>query len=802
MRLTPLSLSLAATMPLGILVLAQAAPPKKKLVRAAAPPVAATTPKPATVNGALFDKEIRPLYVKYCGGCHSGKTAAGSIDLGSDATFAQALKNRKFWDKAILNVDAGNMPPPNMPQPTPVERKKMIDSFQALLTQVDCQLNDPGRVTMRRLNRAEYNNTVRDLLGVDLRLADAFPSDDVGYGFDNIGDVLSLSPLLMEKYLAAGDKAAKAAIVAPENGVKSTKIAAADMQGAGGSLDGGSARLMGSMGEATYEYDFREPGEYIISVGAWAQQAGPENAKMALRVGTPEQEIFEISAKIGTVQTVKKQVTIPERGKRKIGIDFVNDYYEPNNPDKKLKGDRNLVVEWIDVRPVNGGGGLPASHTKLITARPEENSAAAWDKASKQVLKPFLNRAFRRPTTEAELARFQKITRMALDNHQTFERGIQLAVQGALVSPSFLYRVEADPQPDNPKARRPLTDFELATRLSYFLWSSMPDDRLISLANQGKLKNPETLQAEMKRMLKDPKAKALADNFAGQWLQLRKLSVVQPDTGRFPGFDEALRQAMKAETETFFTYVVQQDRPITEFLDANYTFLNERLAKHYGILGVTGPEVRKVALADGKHGGLLTQASILTLTSNPGRTSPVKRGKWVMENILGTPPPPAPPNVPALDKPDNQVEQKTMTVRQRLEEHRKNPACASCHRQMDNIGFALENFDGVGAWRDKDGFFAIDTKGELADGSKFTDATTLKKVLMGRKAQFTKTFIEKLLTYGIGRGIEPTDHCNIDSMVAEVAQSGYKFSSVVEAIIDSPPFKERRGDETGAAATK
>lgn len=798
MRLTPLSLSLAATLPLGIMVLAQAAPPKKKTTRTPVKPVAATPQKTAAVNGALFDKEIGPLYAKYCAGCHSGKEAAGSIDL-SDKTFAQALKNRKFWDKAILNVDAGNMPPPNMPQPTPAERKKMIDAFQGLLTQVDCQLNDPGRVTMRRLNRAEYNNTVRDLLNVDLRLADAFPSDDVGYGFDNIGDVLSLSPLLMEKYLAAADKAAKAAITAPENGVKSTRVAGADFDGGGGPMDGGPARLMGSNGEATYEYDFREPGEYIITIGAWAHQAGPENAKMALRIGTPEQEVFEISAKIGTVQTVKKQVTIPERGKRKIGIDFINDYYEPNNPDKKLKGDRNLILEWVDVKPVNGGG-LPASHIKLITTRPQENSAAAWDKASKQVLKPYLNRAFRRPATDVEMARFQKITRMALDNRQTFERGIQLAVQASLVSPSFLYRVETDAQPDNPKARRPLNDFELATRLSYFLWSSMPDERLLALAAQGKLKAPETLQAETKRMLKDPKAKALADNFAGQWLQLRKISVVQPDTGRFPTFDEALRQSMKAETETFFTYVVQQDRPITEFLESNYTFLNEKLAKHYGISGVTGPEIRKVTLADGKHGGLLTQASVLTLTSNPGRTSPVKRGKWVMENILGTPPPPAPPNVPALDKPDNQVEQKTMTVRQRLEEHRKNPACASCHRQMDSIGFALENFDGIGAWRDKDGFFAIDTKGELADGTKFTDGATLKKVLMGRKKQFTKTFIEKLLTYGIGRGIEPTDHCNIDGMAAEVAQSGYKFSAVVSAIIDSPTFKERRGDEAGGAS--
>ncbi len=791
MRTSPLALSLAASLPLAVLVLANAAPPKKAVRRPAAPPPAKNA---VPVNGAAFDKEIRPLYLKYCAGCHSGKEAAGAIDLGSDTNFAQALKSRKTWDKAILNLDAGNMPPPNMPQPALAERKKMVDALQGLLTQVDCQLNDPGRVTMRRLNRAEYNNTVRDLLGVDLHLADAFPSDDVGYGFDNIGDVLSLSPLLMEKYLAAAEKASKAAIVAAENGVKSSKIAAADFTGGGSALDGGTARLMASGGEATYEYDFREPGEYVIAVGAWAQQAGPESAKLALRVGTPEQELFEVEAKSGEVQTIKKQVTIPERGKRKIGIDFANDFYDPKR--KAGDQDRNLVVEWVEVRPVNGAGGLPASHVKLITARPDENAAAAWDAASKKVLAPFLKRAFRRPTTPEELARFQKITRIALNTGKTFERGIQLAVQAALVSPHFLYRVETDPQPDNPKARRALNDFELATRLSYFLWSSLPDERLLGLASAGKLRDPATLALETKRMLKDPKSKALAENFAGQWLQLRKLGVVQPDTARFPGFDESLRQAMKAETEGFFNFVVQQDRPITEFLESDYSFLNEKLAKHYGISGVIGPEIRKVALADGLHGGLLTQASILTLTSNPGRTSPVKRGKWVMENLLGTPPPPPPPNVPALDKPASQVDEVTLTVRQRLEEHRKNPACASCHRQMDDIGFALEHFDGIGAWRDKDRANAIDAKGQLADGTKFDGAKSLKGVLMGRKTQFTKTVVEKLLTYSIGRGIEPTDHCNIDAMATQVAQSGYKFSAVVGAIIQSPPFKERRGDDT------
>lgn len=785
---TPASL-IAASLPIGAIVLAAGAAPPKK----AAPAPAVAHP----ASGPTFEKNISPLYAKYCGTCHAGKEAPGEIDLTKDKTFSSALGNRKRWDKAILTLDAGNMPPPDMPQPTPAERALMVGGFQALLTKEDCKLNDPGRVTMRRLNRAEYDGTVRDLLGINQRFSDKFPSDDVGYGFDNIGDVLSISPLLTEKYLAAAERAAKVAIQAAENGTVSNKIPGADFQGGGAPNDGGPGRMLSSTGEAYFDYDFKTPGEYVIVASAWAQQAGPENAKLAIRFGGPEQQEFEISAKGGESQQVKMQVTVAAPGKKRIGIDFTNDYYDVTNADKKLRGDRNLVVESVEVRPVNGAGGLPTSHTRLITTRPDENSPEAWDKASKVVLTPFLKRAFRRPASPEEVARYSRIARLALENRQTFERGIQLAVTAALVSPHFLYRVETDPKPDDKNFRRKLNDYELATRLSYFLWSSMPDDRLLSLAGQGKLSDTTVLLAEARRMLRDPKSRALADNFAGQWLQLRKLTVVQPDTGRFPTFDDGLRAAMKAETETFFTYVVQQDRPVLDFLSADYSFLNEKLAKHYGVPGVTGAELKKVSLAGTERGGILTQAAVLTLTSNPGRTSPVKRGKWVMENLLGTPPPPPPPNVPALDKPANQVEEKTMTVRQRLEDHRKNPACASCHRQMDDIGFSLEHFDAIGAWREKDGINALDCHGQLADGTKFDGATDFRRVLLSRKAQFTRTLTEKLLTYAIGRGIDPTDHCNIDAMAQKVSAADYKFSAVVSAIVQSPPFRERRGDESG-----
>ena len=798
MRSPHIKLVLGASVPLGILVLAASASPQKKTAARAAKPASAAT-KPA---GSAFDAKIGPLYAKYCGGCHGGKEPVGGLDLTRDKTFEKALANRKRWDRAVLALDAGNMPPPNMPAPTAAERAVMVGGFQALLTQADCKLNDPGRVTMRRLNRAEYDNTVRDLLGISQRFSDKFPSDDVGYGFDNIGDVLSLSPLLTEKYLAAAEKAARAAIQAAENGSVSSKVAGADFQGGGAPNDGGPGRMLSSTGEAYIDYDFKAPGEYVLVVTASAQQAGPDNAKLAIRFASPQQREFEIEAKSGDSQQIKLQVTVPDTGKKRIGIDFVNDYYDPTNADKKLRGDRNLILESLEVRPVNGSGGTPGSHARLISVRPEENSASAWDKAAKVNLTPFLKRAFRRQVTPTEVSRYCRIARLALENRQTFERGMQLAVTAALVSPHFLYRVELDPKPDDRNSRRKLNGFELATRLSYFLWSSMPDDRLLALAGQGKLSDPTVVLSEARRMMRDPKSKALADNFAGQWLQLRKIGVVQPDPARFPAFDDSLRQAMKSETDTFFTFVVQQDRPILDFLSADYSFLNEKLAKLYGISGVTGNELKKVSLAGSQRGGILTQASILTLTSNPGRTSPVKRGKWVMENFLGTPPPPAPPNVPALDKPANQVEEKTMTVRQRLEEHRKNPACASCHRQMDDIGFALEKFDGIGAWREKDGINALDCKGQLADGTKFDGPADFRRVLLARKGQFTRTFVDRLLTYAIGRGIEPTDRCNIDAMAKKVAASDYRFSAVVSAIVQSPPFQERRGDETGDPAPK
>lgn len=394
-----------------------------------------------------------------------------------------------------------------------------------------------------------------------------------------------------------------------------------------------------------------------------------------------------------------------------------------------------------------------------------------------------------------------RVARLSRARGGSFERGIQVALQAALVSPAFLFRVERDPDPNNPRASHPVSDYELATRLSYFLWSSTPDDRLLGLAAQNKLHIPRVLDAEALRMLKDPRAKALCDNFAAQWLTLRNLSQVTPDTAVFPQFNEELRVAMRRETDNFFNYVVAQDRPVTDFLDCDYTFLNEPLAKLYGISGVTGPEFRKVVLKDGRRGGVLTQASVLTVTSNPTRTSPVKRGKWVMENLLGATIPPPPPNVPQLA--DDKKEPLTGTLRQRMEQHRKNPACASCHQRMDDIGFGLENYNPIGQWRTLDSGAPIDASGVLpGGGASFKNPVGLKKALKGKTPQFVRNLTEKLLTYALGRGVESYDRCNVTAMADAVTEKHYKFSAIVLEIVNSQPFQYRHGDSGAGTPSK
>jgi hypothetical protein len=594
-----------------------------------------------------YKKDVTPLVTRYCVQCHSGRRARGGVVLDKFPDEAAVRKGRLTWEKVADALRAGDMPPPNRPRPSAAELDTLNAWLAAVVLKVDCNAQrDPGRVTLRRLNRAEYNNTVHDLLGIDFRPADDFPADDVGYGFDNIGDVLSLPPLLMEKYLAAAEK------------------------------------------------------------------------------------------------IVDKAFATPAARKRIMTVPFEN------------------------------------------------------EEAARRVLRAFAERAYRRPVRDDDLRRLVGLVELAQKNGDSFETGVRLALQAVLVSPHFLFRIELDRRPNDPRTVRDLNDFELASRLSYFLWSSMPDDELFRHARQRTLRKSGVLEEQVRRMLQDPRSRALTDNFAGQWLQTRNLKGLTPDPARFPGFDEKLRTAMQKETELFFESVVREDRSVLDFLDSDYTFLNERLAKHYGISGVKGDDFRKVTLT-GAHraarGGVLTQATVLAVTSNPTRTSPVKRGKWILENVLGTPPPPPPPGVDEL-KEGKDVELKG-SLRQRMEQHRADPGCATCHQRMDPLGFGFENFDAVGAWRDKDGKHAIDPSGVLPGGKSFNGSAELKAILKGRSDTFARCLAEKLLTYALGRGVERSDRCAVDEIARNLAREQYKFSALVIHMVKSDPFQKRRGQQ-------
>ena len=783
-------LLISGLLPTGLLVYAATLP----LTSAAVPPKAKLTAAHPSASGPTgFETQVAPLMRKYCIACHSGPNPSGGVNVANDKTTAAVIKNRSAWENIARNIGDNHMPPANAPQPTVTERDRVTGWVEGTFTKTDCLLHDPGRITLRRLNREEYNNTIRDIVGLDIRPADAFPSDDVGYGFDNIGDVLSLSPLLMEKYLNAAEKVAQTAILTPEDANKPIRIPAATMQHTTGNAYNGNGFLLSTNGDVHTEYEVPRAGEYTIRINAAQQPGGPENAKMALHLDDQVAFTFDVAASERSPRTYELPLHL-KAGKHRFAMEFTNDFYDANGP--KGRQDRNLIVNYLEmVGPPGMPKDLPTSHRRIVFCEP--SATLSKDAAARKILTAFATKAYRRPASAQEVERLLSYVHLAEKQGESFEGGLRVAVEAILVNPNFLFHVELDPKPNEKATSRYLTDYELASRLSYFLWSSAPDAELIGLASQGKLQNGKMLETQVKRMLKDPKAQALGQNFAGQWLQLRNLSQVRPDTGRFPDWNDKLRVAMKTETEMFFNAIVTDDRSLLDFIDAKYTFLNEPLAKHYGIAGVTGENFRRVALEGDQRGGLLTQASILTVTSNPTRTSPVKRGKWVLDNLLGTPPPPAPPNVPKLA--DDNHGPLVGTLRQRMEQHRKDPACASCHARMDPLGFGLENFDATGGWRTKDGDQTVDASGVLPGNVAFTGPAQLKTILKTKKTLFVHCLTEKMMTYALGRGIEPYDRCNINGMVSTIAQDNYKFSALITAIVESDPFRKRRGDDGGLA---
>ncbi|MFO0957527.1 MAG: DUF1592 domain-containing protein [Isosphaeraceae bacterium] len=736
-----------------------------------------------------YRSQVYPLVEQYCGRCHGPEKPRGNINLLKYRDIKAITADREIWEQVQEALEGASMPPRDKPQPSAAESEKIRHWIEATLSQVECSNASPGRVTLRRLNRAEYNNVVRDLVGIDFKPADDFPTDDVGYGFDNIGDVLTLPPILMEKYLAAAEEIAKRAIVTDFPEPPTLYWDAKNGLRGGDRFEDGL--LLASNGEIGRSFHaFPKPGTYKVRIRAYGDQAGPEPVKVAFLLDGRELSRVDIPAtadKPGTYE-ILTQLDKPEH---RIAVAFLNDYYNLESEDPKERGDRNLYVQFLEVQgPYEARNDLPASHKAIVFKTPQADGSDRRQVA-RQVIERLATRAFRRPVNNEEIERIALFDDMAARDGERFEKGIQLALTAILCSPNFLFHVEADRRPFKPDQARPLTPYEIASRLSFFLWSSMPDEELTRLAAKDQLKDPAILEAQVRRMLKDSRARAIVENFAGQWLQLRNLRGFSPDPKLFPGFDDDLRLAMQRESEMFFETILAEDRSILEFVDAKYTFVNERLARHYGIDGIRGNEFRKVEFPDGRRGGIVTQASVLSVTSNPTRTSPVKRGKWILEQVLGTPPPPAPPNVPELEAQEGQL---TGSLKQKMEQHRKDPNCATCHERMDPLGFGLENYDPIGAWREKDGEYPVDPSGVLPGGQEFSGPAALKGLLLNRKEAFVRNLAERLLTYALGRGLESDDRCAVDRLIEAVQADDYKFSRMFLAIVTSDPF-QRRGAE-------
>ena len=747
--------------------------------------------KPAVDVTASFKKQIYPLLSQYCFECHGKDDPEGKLNLRLFTDETSIRSAQRKWEVILQKVDTGTMPPADHePLPTKEERKRIVKWIDETILYVDCELPpDPGRVTIRRLNRAEYDNTIRDLVGVDFTPAKDFPSDDVGYGFDNIGDVLSVQTLLMEKYLDAAEKIASSTIITVNPKEVHRREAEKLKKSEGVKGSGFGFVRLSTNGEVFDQFDFPIKGEYILRAEAAAEQAGDEPAKMEFRIDGKKIKVFEVKGyrKRNVFETVVKV----EQGKRKFAAAFINDYYNPDAEDPKQR-DRNLAVRFLEVQgPVkHEGKDLPETHRRIIFVQPDDKKTVR--QCARDILNKLATRAFRRPVKYDELEKYVKLVELTMNRKESFEQGIQVAMQAILVSPHFLFRVETNSEFVGSSGSHRITDYQLASRLSYFLWSSMPDDALFSLAEKGTLHRPDVLEQQVTRMLKNPKSRALVENFASQWLNLRILDGVSPDPKKYPQFNDKLRADMRRETELLFDAVMREDRNILDFLDADFTFLNERLAEHYGISGIQGEQFRKVALTDGRRAGVLTHASILTLTSETMRTSPVKRGKWILENILGTPPPPPPPNVPQLEETAKSL--KNASLRKQLEVHRTNPICASCHVLMDGLGFGFENYDAVGRWRDTDGNEPVDASGKLPTGETFSGPVDLVKILKTRKREFGRCLTEKLLTYALGRGLEYYDECTVDKITTALSKDRYRFSTLVQEIVSSDPFLMRRNE--------
>ena len=758
---------------------------------------------PARADQKAFDA-IEVLLADHCYECHGDGASKGDFAMDDYASIETHLQDFAVWFEIWKNVRSNLMPPADKPQLKTEDKEKVLAFIESTVFKIDPKNPDPGRVTIRRLNREEYRNSIKDLLKYDFNVADILPADDTGYGFDTIGDVLSISPLLMEKYLEAAGLIVESAV--PTNGPEIVEWwfdakAFKDEKNKDWSLDWMPFDHPRKLQLKPY---VSHDGEYEIRVDFRIRGSDEASSNTAtLKVGADDKTLTE--RKLGWDNS--ERITLKTKAVLKQGKDAT--FWvatETGEPPREGENKLAIDVESFRIRgPLDGSKkDYPWGVRHLFSQGPPAADEKARDPYREAILRKFASQAFRRPVDDTTLKRLVGLARQVdTQPGYNFEHGIAEAITAVLVSPRFLLRAEIQPEPDNPAKVVPIDEFALASRLSYFLWSSIPDDELLKLAGEGKLR--ANLRAQVDRMLKDDKSKRMITNFVGQWLQARDVETLSFNERSLLGekdlekarriFNGRLRQTMRMESEEFFSHVLRENRPATELLTANYTYLNEPLAEWYNVDGVKGTHMRKVDVPADKHrGGLLSQATFHLVTSNPTRTSPVKRGLFVLENFLATPAPPAVPDVPPLEA-SAKGDKKNLPLREILKIHAEQKLCASCHARMDPIGLALENYNAIGVWRDDDKGQPIDTSGQLMTGEKFSNARQLSEILASaRKEDFHRALAEKLMTYAVGRGIEYYDAPTIDKIVADAEMNGGTLRQILYGVVESAPFQKRRGD--------
>ena len=784
-------------------------------LRAGQPSARSQAPAPGRQSGAPQSEQA--LVKQYCVGCHNDRARTGGLSLeGLDP--AAAASHSDVWEKVIMKLRGGMMPPASMPRPDEAALQGFAASLERRIDAQALNAPDPGHKPIHRLNRTEYRNAVRDLLDLEIDVMDLLPADDESHGFDNIAGVLRVSSSLLEQYLTAARRVSSLAVGTDTEVVRlAYRVPPDDSQ-----QDEVDGLGLGTRGGLRLRHNFPHDAEYELAISLMRNFHGyitglefAHRVEIAIdgeqvfsaQVGGPADNLASdrnMSAAADAIHERLKARVRVAAGPHDVGVTFFRrNRAQSDEPLQLHERHHDLqdmnglpIVDQVTLTgPFNptGPGDTP-SRRRIFTCRPAgapvggTRPAASDERCAREILTGLARRAYRRPVTADDLDPLMELYEAGRAEGSTFDTGIEQALRLVLASPKFLFRVETPPAAAAGVSR--VSDLELASRLSFFIWSSIPDDELLKLAEQGRLDEPAVLQAQVERMLKDPRSRALVDSFATQWLRLRNLRSHTPIARDFPNFDNELREAFRIETELFFGSIIREDRSVIDLLNADYTYVNERLARHYGIPNVYGSHFRRVTLKDDVRRGLLGQGSVLTVTSYPNRTSPVLRGKWVLENILGTPPPAPPQDVPDIE--ENHPGQEARSLRARLEAHRRSPTCASCHRVMDPLGFALENFDGLGQWREKEPGGAIDPTGQLADGTPIDGPVALRNAVLERREMFVRTLTEKLMTYALGRGIELDDRPLVRKVARDAAARDYRWSAIVLGIVRGAPFQMKK----------